>query len=135
LWATSVLPANGGRLVAVPGWLSFSLLKNSGGTFSLLSNHNLFFAGASLVVLVAVTLVLVRGYFSNPVSVVALGAVAGGAAGNLLDRIRLQGVVDFIHLRWWPTYFNLADVAIRVGVLVFLATLVFEQATRRRRPD
>lgn len=46
----------------------------------------------------------------------ALGAALGGAAGNLVDRVRRGGVVDFIDLRFWPV-FNLADVAIVAGVL------------------
>lgn len=45
----------------------------------------------------------------------ALGAALGGAAGNLVDRVRRGGVVDFIDLRFWPV--NLADVAIVAGVL------------------
>ena len=131
-WAARALPAAGRQVVAVPGWLWFRLLKNTGGTFSLLRNHNLFFTLASLLVLVAIFLLLDRSYFSLPVSALSLGAIAGGAAGNLADRIRLAGVVDFIQVRWWPTYFNLADVAIRIGVVTFLAALFLEQAARRR---
>jgi len=47
----------------------------------------------------------------------ALGTALGGAGGNLIDRIARGGVVDFIDLRFWPV-FNLADVAITLGVLV-----------------
>ena len=133
LWATSVLPAGGRQLVAVPGWLWFRLLKNTGGSFSLLRNHNLLFIGASLLILVAIAFLLGRGSLSHPVSAVALGAIAGGAVGNVIDRIRLAGVIDFIQVRWWPTYFNLADVAIRLGVLVFLAGLFLERGARQRR--
>lgn len=131
-WAARTLPAAGRQVVAVPGWLWFRLLKNTGGTFSLLRNHNLFFTLASLLVLVAIFLLLARGYSSHPVGVIALGAIAGGAAGNLVDRLRLEGVVDFIQVRWWPTYFNLADVAIRIGVVAFLAALFLQQVARRR---
>jgi signal peptidase II len=119
-------------VVAVRGWLWFRLLKNTGGTFSLLRNHNLFFILASLLVLVAIAFLLARAYFSHPVGVLALGAIAGGAAGNLVDRVRLAGVVDFIQVRWWPTYFNLADVAVRIGVLTFLVALLLERTAGRR---
>ena len=133
LWAAETLPPNSGMLVAVPGWLWFRLLKNTGGTFSLLRNHNLLFIGASLLVLVAIAFLLGRGSLSHPVSAIALGAIAGGAVGNVLDRVRQAGVIDFIQVRWWPTYFNLADVAIRLGVLVFVASLLLEQLARHRR--
>ncbi len=51
------------------------------------------------------------------VSLVAVGAALGGAAGNLLDIVRSKSVTDFIDLGWWPA-FNLADVAIIAGVAV-----------------
>lgn len=133
LWAAQALPPNSGQLVVVPGWLWFRLLKNTGGTFSLLRNHNLLFIGASLLILVAIAGLLSRGSLYHPLSAIALGAIAGGALGNVIDRIRLAGVIDFIQVRWWPTYFNLADVAVRLGVLVFLAGLFLEQRSRRRR--
>jgi len=52
-----------------------------------------------------------------------LGILLGGALGNLIDRVRLGAVVDFIDVPWWPT-FNFADVAVVVGVaLVVWAVL------------
>jgi len=55
--------------------------------------------------------------------VAALGAILGGALGNLLDRVRYGEVVDFLDLHWrdlhWPA-FNVADAAITVGVAVVL---------------
>jgi signal peptidase II len=61
---------------------------------------------------------------------VGLGAIAGGALGNLIDRARLGAVTDFIEVQLWPTDFNLADAAVRLGVVVFLLSLLL-QATRR----
>jgi signal peptidase II len=132
-WAAATLPAGGGQVVGVPDWLWFRLLRNTGATFSLLGDYNLLFAAATLLVLLAIWLVLQRGYLADRLSVVALGAVAGGAGGNLVDRVRLGGVVDFIHVRLWPTYFNLADVAVRLGVLTILARIAIDLLARRRR--
>lgn len=56
-------------------------------------------------------------WFQSRVALFGLGLAFGGAAGNLLDILRRRYVVDFIDLRWWPT-FNLADVAIVVGLAV-----------------
>jgi len=53
--------------------------------------------------------------FQNLAAVTGLGAALGGAAGNLLDIVRNQGVTDFISVGWWPS-FNLADVAILAGL-------------------
>ena len=69
-----------------------------------------------------------RGRFSGPVSTLALGSVLGGACGNLIDRaLRTPGwgrgaVVDFIDLQFWPV-FNVADMAIVIGVLLLSVTM------------
>lgn len=130
-WATARLEPEL-RVTAVPGWLWFRLLKNSGATFSVLRGYNLFFGIATLLVIVAIVVILWRGYVSDPLSIIALGAVAGGAVGNLVDRIRVAGVTDFILIRVWPADFNLADVAIRLGVLSLLVGVALEQLRRRR---
>ena len=56
----------------------------------------------------------------------AAGLIAGGALGNLLDRLRFGAVTDFVDLHWgeahWPT-FNLADAAIVCGVALLLLTI------------
>ncbi|HEY8735555.1 MAG TPA: signal peptidase II [Candidatus Dormibacteraeota bacterium] len=130
-WATARLTPEQ-RVTVLPGWLWFRLLKNSGATFSVLRGHNLLFAVATLLVVVAIMVILLRGYVSDLLSIIALGAVGGGAVGNLLDRIRIAGVTDFIQIRVWPTDFNLADVAIRLGVLSLLVGVGLEQLRRRR---
>ena len=57
--------------------------------------------------------------FAAPIAQIGLGAALGGAAGNLLDRIRRGAVVDFIDVHVWPV-FNVADAAIVVGLVVAL---------------
>jgi signal peptidase II len=68
----------------------------------------------------------------HPVLPVALGLVIGGSVSNLLDRIRLGHVTDFLDLRHWPA-FNLADSFIVIGVAVLLITLVAADREPRRR--
>jgi len=57
--------------------------------------------------------------------------VIGGSLSNLLDRVRLGYVTDFLDLRWWPA-FNLADSFIVVGVLLLLGALVLAEREPRR---
>ena len=59
----------------------------------------------------------------HPVLPVALGLLIGGSISNLVDRVRLGYVTDFLDLRWWPA-FNLADASIVVGVGVLLGSLL-----------
>jgi lipoprotein signal peptidase len=65
---------------------------------------------------------------------VALGFVLGGSISNLVDRVRLGHVTDFLDLRYWPA-FNLADVFIVVGVATLFGALAgADRAKHRRRP-
>jgi signal peptidase II len=67
----------------------------------------------------------------HPVLPVALGFVLGGSLANLLDRVRLGHVTDFLDFRYWPA-FNLADVFIVVGVATLFGALA--GGDRRKRP-
>lgn len=107
-----------GQKVAVLGPLELTLSHNRGVAFGL--------AGGAGVRLVAVTLLAlgVVGYLfsrapTRPWMWVAAGLLAGGALGNLADRIRADQVTDFVSLPPWPP-FNLADMAITAGVLILV---------------
>ncbi len=119
------------EITVIPGWLWFRLTTNSGASLGLLSGHNLLFVAVSALVIVAVAAIVLRGAPSL-LGAAALGAVAGGATGNLVDRVRLGSVIDFIEVHLWPTDFNLADAAIRFGVVVFVLTLLLDRRWRSR---
>jgi signal peptidase II len=100
--------------------------RNSGVAFSLFSG------GGSVVVVVAlialgglVAFVFAQGH--RPLVWLPTGLLVGGAAGNLVDRVREGAVTDFVKLPHWPA-FNLADVAITVGVVALV--LVLERRPR-----
>ena len=82
--------------------------------------------GAVLTVVTVAALVLLAGYFAlhaqRPYLWLATGLLLGGAVGNLLDRARDGAVIDFLDLPLWPA-FNVADVAITVGVVTLLLSL------------
>jgi signal peptidase II len=117
----------------IAGWLWFRLLRNTGATLGLLSGHSQLIASLSLVVVALLALLAIRASAGGMAGVIAMGAVTGGASSNLIDRLRLGGVTDFIEIRFWPTDFNLADLAIRLGVVAFLLSLLLELRRARRR--
>jgi len=129
---TSRLALDDGVHVVGPFWIHH--VQNSGIAFGL-------FASATAVVIlatgIAVTWMLVffaRSGARHPILPVALGLVIGGSMSNLLDRVRLGYVTDFLDFRWWPA-FNLADSFIVIGVLVLLGALMHaEREPRRTRP-
>ena len=113
------LPALG-RVNLLPV-LSLTMVWNRGVTFGLLNGFGA--AGTWLLAGVAVCVVVALGLWlrraDRIVTAVALGAIAGGAVGNVIDRLRFGAVVDFIHFHVgnWSWYvFNVADAAIVCGV-------------------
>jgi len=105
-----------GEHAHVLGPLELTLAHNSGVAFGLASG-----GGIALVALTLVALGFVGVLFARdpgrPWMWVAVGLLAGGALGNLIDRVRANAVTDFIDVLSWPP-FNLADVAITLGVVV-----------------
>jgi len=130
-WARGALPP-GREITVVSGWLWFLLATNTGATLGLLSGHNWLFIVLSLVVVLAVGMLVFRTNAVGALGVVALGAIAGGGTSNLIDRVRLGSVTDFIEVHLWPTNFNLADAAIRIGVVLFIVALLLEVSRERR---
>ena len=59
-------------------------------------------------------------------SVVAYSLIAGGAVGNMIDRLRIGSVVDFLDFRVWPV-FNIADVVICIGVGLLICSLFYSR--------
>ena len=114
----------------VPGWLGLVRAHNTGVAFSLLAGAP---GWALALVASAIAALLLRAWrrTGDIVEQWAIAAILAGAAGNLLDRLRLGYVVDFIDAHWgahhWPA-FNLADAAITLGA----AALVVQGLLRRR---
>jgi len=131
-WARSGL-APGHEVTVIPGWLWFRLASNTGATLGLGAGLNELFAVLALIVVGAIAVLALRGNVGGLPGIAALGAVAGGAIGNLVDRLRLGGVTDFIEVDHWPTDFNLADAAIRLGVVLFLLALLVDWTRRPGR--
>lgn len=111
-----------GTSVDVLGPLEFTHTHNDGVAFGLAGGGGVFVIVLSLVALVALG-VFVASVPGRNATWLAGGLILGGAVGNLIDRIRLGYVTDFISLPHWPA-FNLADCAITMGVVVLAWTLI-----------
>ncbi len=107
--------------------------QNNGGLFGLLRGQALPFALISLVVVGFIVVYHARSGRSSYLSI-TLGLLLGGALGNLIDRLRLGYVVDFVDagidgLRWYT--FNVADAAISVAILLLLAASIWPSVAHR----
>lgn len=100
--------------------LAITFVLNSGAAFGLLQHQSLLFIVVALALLIGVAVFLARRSTLPGMVVAGLGLLAGGAAGNLWDRLVAGRVVDYIHIGIWPV-FNLADASIVVGMLAVMA--------------
>jgi len=126
LWIRSNL-AIGESLFEV-GFFRLIYVRNSGAAFGLFQGQSFILA---LIALVGVAVLLLYAFlFHHKISFldkgpgkVALGLLLGGAVGNLIDRIRIGYVTDFIDVGIWPT-FNIADSAIVVGAIILAYSII-----------
>jgi len=115
------------RAQPITSWLNLTLAHNSGAAFSFLAGaggwQRWFLSGAAVVIMVILLVWLKRLPNNARLLPAAIALVLSGALGNLVDRVRLGYVVDFIDVHvagyHWPA-FNIADSAIVVGVILIL---------------
>ena len=120
-----------GEQVDVAGPLSIHHVQNSGIAFGLFPT-----ATGVVIVLTALAVAWMLVFFGrsgarHPILPVALGLLLGGSVSNLIDRVRLGHVTDFLDVRYWPA-FNLADSFIVAGVTILIAALLFADREPRR---
>jgi signal peptidase II len=111
-----------GEEVHIAGPFSIHHVQNSGIAFGLFSQ-----ATSIVIVLTGLAVAWMLLFFAraaqrHPALPVALGFVLGGSLSNLVERVRIGHVTDFLDLRFWPA-FNLADTFIVVGVAILFAAL------------
>jgi signal peptidase II len=113
--------------VAILPVLEITRLHNTGAAFSFLADaagwQRWVFTGLAIIVSAALVLWLRRIDRSARVLASAVALILGGALGNLIDRLRLGHVIDFIHAHWGEHYFpafNIADSAITIGAALLL---------------
>ena len=118
----------GESLPVIPGYFNLVRVHNTGAAWGMLGGLNGVLVGASLGVLV-VLIVFRRSFLTDSlVHRWALGLMVGGIVGNLLDRVRLHYVVDFLDFCWRTHHFpsfNVADSSICVGVGLYMVTALF----------
>jgi len=125
LWAVSALELY--RPVEILPFFNLTLLHNTGAAFSFLADaggwQRWFFTGLTLVIGIGIAIWLVRLPQHERLTRACLTLILGGAIGNLIDRVRLGYVIDFLDFHaagWhWPA-FNVADAAISCGAVLLI---------------
>ena len=117
-----------GEVAIIKNVLHFTYVENRGMAFGLLADRRWIFLVASVIGIALVALYLFK-FTKRPLSQVALSLIVGGGIGNMIDRVRLGFVVDFIDFcafDFWVWVFNVADAAVCVGAALFVLDLILE---------
>lgn len=116
----------GESVIVLENFFQITYVRNPGAAFGLLSEHAIrlpFFITVAVAASAGILWYLRRLEDGQKLLVFALSLVFSGAVGNLIDRIRIGEVIDFIYVHWYEHYwpaFNVADSAITVGVALLL---------------
>ena len=124
-------------ITVIEGFFSITYLRNKGAAFGILADSAWrlpFFLLVSTIAVAVILVVIKRMRDDQLLNVASLSLIFSGALGNLIDRVRLGEVIDFLDVHWrghhWPA-FNIADSAICVGV--FLLAIEMIQEERREK--
>ena len=109
-----------------PGVFHLTNVRNTGMAFSLLQGGRWFFLVMTLIAFGALFVVLKKKWVTHPLGLWSLAAIAGGALGNLIDRIRLGYVVDMIEVEFirFPV-FNVTDCFVVCGAIMLVIYVLF----------
>lgn len=120
-------------LRVIPAFFNLTLIHNKGAAFGLFQNQLHLFLIFSLIAIIIIFIISLRYARKEPKLQILLGLVLGGAFGNLIDRLRIGYVVDFLDFYLfkyhWPA-FNVADSAICVGIGILTIMLLNNQQER-----
>jgi len=120
-----------GQSIPEEGFFRFTYGTNTGGVFGFFSNQTFLITVAAIISVVVILLYSRHKMAQSMLVKVSLGLILGGSIGNLIDRIRLGAVTDFIDVGAWPV-FNLGDSAIDIGVVLLIAYLLMKMRKERR---
>jgi signal peptidase II len=143
LLVSRLLPNGIGEKVIIEGFFKFVHWGNTGAAWSLFRGNNVLLAIVAGIALIVLALSRHHFHGGTPLGRIAFGLIFGGIVGNLIDRIRVHHVIDFIFFfierpdgteLGFPA-FNIADTAICTGVgLIFLTTLLRERRSEPVEP-
>lgn len=131
-WVRSALPKTGDTAPFIPGVLRLLHVENTGAAFSMGEGKGFFFVATAVAIFILALLAVWKEELSVPFAL-ALGAVAGGGIGNMIDRLVQGSVTDFFATQFMDfPVFNVADIFVTLGVICVLICLIREGGEDRR---
>jgi signal peptidase II len=126
--------APGASVPVIPGIFHFTYVLNPGAAFGILEHQTGFFVVVAFLLFAAMVYFYPRIPPGYGLLRLGIGLQVGGAAGNVIDRLKTGYVVDFFDFRVWPV-FNVADIAIVGGVALIVYSLLFPPGKKADEGD
>lgn len=131
----------GQSLPVIEGYFNLNHLRNTGAVWGMFPSQNEWLILLSFLVLILIAIFYRWLVDRRLVHRVAMGFMLGGIVGNLIDRVKLGWVTDFLDFHWqashWPS-FNIADAAICSGVILYLVAAFWRSSPapgKEQQPD
>ena len=127
----------GGSLELIPGVLRLTYIRNEGAAFGMLAEHRWVFIVLSLAAIAGIVFYVIRYRPKSRWVMCSLSLIAAGGIGNMIDRLRLGYVIDFVDFyafgKLWTWIFNIADACVCVGAFMLLLVLVIDTVREGRK--
>jgi signal peptidase II len=121
-------------VTVIPNVMRIEYMANTGAAFSILRNHpELVLTAASRMLAAMLAFMIVMRKSEPAVVLTAVALLMGGGLGNLIDRLRLGYVVDFINIEMFPAVFNIADIFVCTGSGLILLYAVLTEVKKVKR--
>jgi signal peptidase II len=124
-------------ITVVENFINITYIRNKGAAFGFLADSSFrlpFFISVSIIAVVVILCIFRKLRPEQRFNAVALSLIFSGAFGNLIDRVRLGEVIDFLDFHWyqhhWPA-FNVADSAICVGVFLLALDMLLDERRKK----
>lgn len=126
---------NSGDIIVIPNFFVFTFLKNTGAAYGMFGDNTIWLSIFSIVFIVLIILYDIFNHQNNILYTLGIGFIISGAIGNLVDRLFLGYVRDFISIRLFSFVFNLADLFITIGVICFAIHLIMNMIKDKKGKD
>lgn len=113
------------NIAVIDNLLYFTYLENRGAAFGIFSNQRWLFIIATVLAIILLVYLVFAKKFQSKIFNISVALIIGGGVGNLIDRIFLGYVVDYIQISFFPPVCNFADYCITAGTIILIIWLFF----------
>lgn len=134
LWTVRSLVHVGASYKLIPGVLHFTYVQNRGAGMGILAEHRWVFMTVSCIAIAAILAFIVIKRPKDKLLLTSLALIAGGGAGNMIDRVALGYVVDMINVELIDFYvFNVADSAVCIGCGMMILYMIIDEVREYKK--